>query len=136
MSESGDFGEAVYLGVDDVLELYAGIFQGTVEEAADQLRSRSGLEGALARPLWHAHYSGADLAMQAAVLAHGIAETQPFVDGNKRIALAALRTFLLVNGYQVTASQSERAAWILDVSEGLTLDQLAGRIGANLSLAP
>ena len=62
MSESGDFGEAVYLGLDDVLELYAGIFQCTVEEATDQLRSRSGLEGALARPLWHAHYSGAGLA--------------------------------------------------------------------------
>ena len=136
MSESGDFGEAVYLGVDDVLELYAAIFRCTVEEATDQLRSRSALEGALARPLWHAHYSRADLAMQAAVLAHGIAETQPFVDGNKRTALAALRTFLLVNGYQVSASQSERAAWILDISEGLTVDQLARRIRAHLSAAP
>jgi prophage maintenance system killer protein len=28
------------------------------------------------------------------VLAHGIAETQPFVDGNKRTALVAMLTFL------------------------------------------
>jgi hypothetical protein len=32
------------------------------------------------------------------VLAHGIAEGQWFIEGNKRAALAALHTFLLVNG--------------------------------------
>jgi prophage maintenance system killer protein len=36
--------------------------------------------------------------MQAAVLAHGIAEGQPFIDANKGTALAALRTFLRLNG--------------------------------------
>lgn len=37
--------------------------------------------------------------VQAAVLAHGIAEPQSFVDGNKREALIALVTFLELNGY-------------------------------------
>jgi hypothetical protein len=46
-------------------------------------------------------------------LAHGLAEGQLFVDGNKRVALAALHTFLLVNGLQIDASQEERAHWIL-----------------------
>jgi hypothetical protein len=36
--------------------------------------------------------------MQAAVLAHGIAEGQSFLDGNKRVALIAMLTFLEVNG--------------------------------------
>ncbi len=40
------------------------------------------------------HYEHADLALQAAVLAHGIAEAQPFLDGNKRRALVALVTCL------------------------------------------
>jgi len=55
-----------------------------------------------------AHYEDADIARQAAVLAHGIAETQPFIEGNKRTALACLALFLDLNGYTVTASQHER----------------------------
>jgi prophage maintenance system killer protein len=44
------------------------------------------LESALGRPRAHAHYDGVDLALQAAVLAHGLAEGQFFIDGNKRSA--------------------------------------------------
>lgn len=118
----------VYLDIDDVLGLYADLFACTDEEAADQLRSRPVLEGAIGRPPQHAHYGGADLALQAAVLAHGIAEGQPFIDGNKRTALASLRTFLLANGYEVTASQEARAAWMLRLSEGASEEDLAGWI--------
>lgn len=87
-----------YLEFEDALELYAAIIDGTVAQAEGHLRSRSGLESALARPETHAHYGGADLALQAAVLAHGIAESQSFIDGNKRLALAAMLTLLEVNG--------------------------------------
>ncbi|MCP9486207.1 MAG: hypothetical protein MSC30_10115 [Gaiellaceae bacterium MAG52_C11] len=62
--------ELVYLTLPDALELYAAIVAGTTERAAATLRFRAGLEGALARPATHAHYQGADLAIQAAVLAH------------------------------------------------------------------
>lgn len=68
--------ELVYLTLDDALELYAAIVGGSAAEAASVLRSRAGLEGALARPATYAHYQDADLALQAAVLAHGIAESQ------------------------------------------------------------
>ena len=120
--------ETVYLGVDDILSLYAEVFQCTKEQARDQLRNSEGLEGALARPLWQAHYGKADIAKQAAVLAHGIAEGQLFVDGNKRTALAALRLFLLVNGFVVDASQREKAQWILDLSKDLDEDGLAAKL--------
>jgi death-on-curing protein len=62
------------------------------------------------------------------LLAHGIAETQPFIEGNKRTALAVLRAFLLVNGYQVTSSQSERMSWMIRLSEGASVEELAERI--------
>ena len=120
--------ETVYLGLDDVLTLYAEIFRCSRDQARDQLRNREGLEGALARSLWQAHYGNADLAKQAAVLAHGIAEGQMFVDGNKRTALAALRLFLLVNGFDVNATQEEKAQWILDLSDELDEDGLAERL--------
>jgi death-on-curing protein len=55
------------------------------------------LAGAIARPGTYAHYENADLALQA-VLAHGIAEGQHFIDGNKRTALVAMLTFLEING--------------------------------------
>jgi death-on-curing protein len=90
------------------------------------------LEGALARPLQHAHYAGADLALQAAVLAQGLAETQPFIEGNKRVALAGMRAFLLANGLDLTASQAERAAWMLELSRTLTADELAAKIRESL----
>jgi death-on-curing protein len=125
---SGDAGEALYLDVENVLDLYAEIFGCTLQEAEDQLLSRDGLEAALARPQSYALYQEADIALQAAVLAHGIAAGQHLVEGNKRTALAALRTFLYVNGYGVSAPQAERAAWILDLSSGLSVDGLAARI--------
>ena len=86
--------ELIYLTLEDALELYAAIIDDTAEHTAALLRSRSALEGALARPASYAHYQNADLALQAAVLAHGIAESQAFLDGNKRLALVAMLTFL------------------------------------------
>lgn len=83
------------------------------------MRDRLALEGALTRPRIYAHYEQADLALQAAVLAHGVAETQPFVDGNKRTALAAMLTFIAVNGFRVDASQADLANWIIRLSDDL-----------------
>src|SRR5689334_8430294 len=110
--------EPIYLTAEQVFTLYAAVFDCTEQQAADQLRSRAGLESALARPQFYAHYEEADLAMQTAVLAHGIAETQPFIEGNKRTALACLALFLDLNGFTLTASQQERMEWMLSLAEG------------------
>ena len=67
MPEAEDL-EPVYLTLEDALELYAAIIDGSPTQARDQLRSRAGLQGALERPASHAHYESADLALQAAVL--------------------------------------------------------------------
>jgi death-on-curing family protein len=115
----------VYLTLGDVLELYALIIGATDVEAGDQLRNRDGLEGALARPETYAHYQDADLALQAAVLAHGIAEGQHFIDGNKRTALVAMLTFLEINGWRVKAPDPELADWILSFSAGATPEMVA-----------
>ena len=129
MPEAEDV-EPVYLTLEDALELYAAIIDGAPTQARDQLRNLGGLEGALERPALHAHYESADLALQAAVLAHGIAEGQSFVDGNKRLALVAMLTFLEVNGYRVPISDRELAAWIIDLSDGTTPEELADRVRA------
>jgi death-on-curing protein len=63
-------------------------------------------------------YEQADMALQAAVLAHGIAQSQSFIDGNKRTALAAMLVFLELNGYAVGATDREMADWLIDFSRG------------------
>jgi prophage maintenance system killer protein len=125
----------LYLDADDVVALYADIFNCTVDEAGDQLRNRSGLEGAVARPRTHAAYGRADGALQAAVLAHGIAESQVFVDGNKRTALIALLTFLDINGWMLDTDDIALASWILDLSQGLSTEDLARRLRGVLAEA-
>jgi death-on-curing protein len=121
-----------YLGIADVFVQYARVFHCMEEQALDQVRSLAVLESALSRPQSRSLYQDADLALQAAVLAHGIAEDQAFVEGNKRTALAATLTILLVNGYEISASQQERFDWMRRLSEGETVEQLAGRIRAAL----
>lgn len=132
MNSEPDDDEVVYLGLEDALEIYAAIFSLTVEQAAEHLRSGDALEGALGRPASYAHYQQADLALQAGVLAHGIAETQPFIDGNKRTALVAMLTFLELNAYKVSAADPELAAWIIGFSSGATPEQLADELRPRL----
>ena len=100
--------ELVYLTIEDVLTMHGLIIGASSTEATNQLRNRDGLESVLARPAAYAHYENADLAHQAAALAHGIAEGQQFIDGNKRTALVAMLTFLEVNGLRVRTSDRER----------------------------
>jgi death on curing protein len=122
--ESGE-GELVYLTLTDVLGLHGLIIGRTAHQAADQLRNQPGLESALARPAAYAHYENADLALQAAALAHGIAEGQQFIDGNKRTALVAMLTFMEINGVRVNASDRELADWILSFSAGAAPEHVA-----------
>lgn len=128
MEESAGGVEPIYLELADALALYAVIIGGTPQQAADQLRDRGALEGALGRPQTYAHYEDADLALQASVLAHGIAESQAFIDANKRLALVAMLTFLEINGFRVEAPDPELAEWILGFSAGGSPQELAPRL--------
>jgi death on curing protein len=116
--QPGEF-EPVYLTLADVLELQALIIDTTATVQS------CGIGSALARPETYAHYRDADLALQAAVLAHGIAEGQQFIDGNKRTALIAMLAFLEINGWYVEASDPELAEWILSFSAGTTPETVA-----------
>jgi death on curing protein len=118
--------EAIYLTLEDILGLYGLIIDATHLEAANQLRNREGLESTLARPHTYMLYEeNTDFALQATVLAHGLAEGQHFLDGNKRIALVAMLTFLEINHFSVNASDPELADWIISFSAGATPDEIA-----------
>lgn len=85
------------------------------------LRDEGLLESALARPQNFLAYAlpPPDLAALAAAYAYGIARNHPSVDGNKRTALVAARTFLLLNGVNLQASQDEKYLTFLSWPRGL-----------------
>jgi len=58
------------------------------------------------------------LAALGAAYAFGLARDHPFVDGNKRTALVATRTFLILNGVEPDATQDDKFLTFLSLAEG------------------
>ena len=96
---------------------------------ASGVRDMRLLESALARPAQLEAYGDPDVFDWAAVYAHGIARSHPFVDGNKRTAYVACMLFLRLHRFGVDApaptrvnlfehlgkgeiQQEEMAAWL------------------------
>lgn len=125
--------DAVYLDVPDALDAYAEAIQCDRDTAAKQVRWEEGLASALDRPRTYAYYGSASIALQAAALAHGMVEDHPFHDGNKRTAAVVLEQFLVLNGFELTASDEDLVSWMLGLSKGLTPETFATIIQAFLS---
>jgi death-on-curing protein len=49
---------------------------------------------------------------------HSLVLNHPFVDGNKRIGVAAAEAFFIVNGFQLVESDEELEVLTLAVAEG------------------
>ena len=80
----------------------------------------------MARPRNLSGYDDPDAAGLAAAYAFGIARNHPFVDGNKRTAAVVSETFLLLNGYDLKASDAELVVASMALAAGeLTEEELA-----------
>ncbi len=55
----------------------------------------------------------------AAIYGYGFTKNHCFVDGNKRIALAAVSVFLRINGYQLNASEEEAVRFFWELASKL-----------------
>ena len=55
---------------------------------------------------------------KAAQLCYGIANNHPFTDGNKRTALHSMYVYLIINGFDITATQQDVENMIIDVAAG------------------
>jgi len=103
-----------YLSVDDLLEIAAGV----IGEFA--VRDHGLLASAAARPRTSAF--GADayptFASKAAALMHSIARNHALVDGNKRLAWAATRTFCLLNGHDLVFTVDDAEQLVQSVARG------------------
>jgi len=112
------------LSVEDVEEIHEAQIARYGGSAG--LRDRALLESAVAMP--QAAFGGeslhGDLFAMAAAYLYYLVKSHAFVDGNKRIGLAAALVFLDLNGRPIVHSTSRLAAATLDVASGhLTKDE-------------
>lgn len=82
------------------------------------LRDENALESALARAENKTAYGEPTVHELAAAYVFGLARNHAFVDGNKRIAIVAAGTFLLLNGYALTADNGRIYEFTLDLAAG------------------
>lgn len=108
--------ETRYLTVEQVIALHKRVMEAMGWHAAP-LRSEHLLASAVQRAQAAAFYGGADLVAQACVLAVGISQNQPFLDGNKRTATHCLVVFLDINGIDYIAGEFELADQVLATAE-------------------
>ncbi|MPZ44053.1 MAG: type II toxin-antitoxin system death-on-curing family toxin [Betaproteobacteria bacterium] len=108
----------VWLQKDLLLAIHAR--QVAEHGGSHGIRDEALLESALARPQQRAAYGDPepDLANLAAALAYGLARNHAFVDGNKRTAHVAYRTFLVLNGADVVAADEEKYVAMMALAEG------------------
>ncbi len=91
------------------------------------------LESAMARPQNLLAYGDPDAAALAAAYAYGIARNHPFIDGNKRTAAVVSETFLVLNGYVLTANDAELVVAFLALAAGeLSEEELASWFRAHI----
>jgi death-on-curing protein len=116
-----------YLDVDDLLEIAREAVGGGVVVADYGL-----FESALARPRASVFGQDAypDVHLKASALLQSLARNHALVDGNKRLAWTACRTFLAVNGQWISAPADERFDFVIRVATGVAadLDKIADQL--------
>lgn len=116
----------IYLTVGEAIEMHRQL----IDEfgGIHGLRDQGLLEAAIFRPQ-NGYYD--DLIHEAAALMESLASNHAFLDGNKRISLAATDTFLRINGHYleletvaahkfITESISKREFRVRQIREWLT----------------
>ena len=68
--------------------------------------------------------------LKAAALLHSLARNHALVDGNKRLAWTACRTFLAINGQWISAPEDDRFDFVISVATGAQPDlvEIADRL--------
>ena len=107
-----------YLTVNEVVELHDMILQQSAGQQG--LRDAGSLDSAVAQP--RMAFGGVELyptiVEKAAALGFSLVMNHPFLDGNKRIGHAAMETFLILNGYELSADIDDQERTILQLAAG------------------
>ena len=84
------------------------------------IKDLNALKAAIQRP--YSTFDGKDLYPtiydKAAALVESLIKNHAFIDGNKRIGYVMLRFFLIESGYDLSASQTDKYNFIIEISKG------------------
>jgi death-on-curing protein len=107
-----------YLTVGEVLEIYSQVMKQS--SGGFGIRELGALESAVAQP--RMTFNGDELyptiVEKASALGFSLIQNHPFIDGNKRAGHAAMESFLMFNGYEISANADEQVDVILGVASG------------------
>lgn len=108
----------IYLTIDQVVDFHAEVI---ALGGSDGLRSHQLLASAIFSPQQSAFGDDAyqTIAEKAAAYGYFLCMNHPFLDGNKRTALAAMAAFLDVNGYELIEDDDAIAQMFEDASAGI-----------------
>lgn len=124
-----------WVWIDPVVILAVHDEQLAEHGGAAGVRDAGLVESALAHPRNLAQYGEPDVCELAAAYAFGLAKNHPLVDGNKRSAFVAAELFLVLNGWQLNASDEACVMVMLslacgDVDEAIFAAWLRERIAS------
>lgn len=127
-------GQVEPVWIDDRVTLAVHDRQLAEHGGDEGLRDPGALELALARPRNCWAYGETDLCRLAAAYAFGIARNHPFVDGNKRTAWIAARSFLILNDRDLGYAREEAVRLVERLAAGeLSEDELADWFRAHIA---
>jgi death-on-curing protein len=110
--------DPIWIGTELTLAIHSR--QLAEHGGADGVRDAGLLESALGRPRHLFAYAdpSPSVPQLAAAYAFGIARNHAFIDGNKRTAYVVCRTFLILNGFDMTAGREDRYEKFLALAAG------------------
>jgi death-on-curing protein len=125
--------EFEYLEMDDVLMLHADLIAES--GGASGVRDIGAVESAVAQP--QMGFGGQDLyptlGEKAAALSFSLVSNHAFIDGNKRIGHKAMETFLILNGFEISADLDEAEQTVLRLAASeLSREEWTGWVLAHL----
>ena len=110
--------DPIFLGIDEILALH----DHQIRRYGGHFGLRDGhlLESAIAMPkaTFGGEYLHTDLYEMAAAYLFHLTQNHAFVDGNKRVGLAAALTFLGMNGKRIVVGEDELVDLVLGVAAG------------------
>lgn len=107
-----------YLTVKDIIKINAKLITTVSSGELIGLKDAAALDMAVNQP--QQEVFGEELYPtiydKASILAINLAKRHPFQNGNKRTALVAMITFLMMNGYATSFTQEEAVQFILNIT--------------------
>jgi death-on-curing protein len=108
----------VFIAVGDIVEIHRRLIADFGGDPG--LRDRGLLESATAMPraMFSGEYLHPDVPTMAAAYHYHLCANHPFIDGNKRVAVAVAEIFLRANGRELNASDEEIVDLTIGVASG------------------